>query len=252
MIIQQMKNTILLGILFTFIGLTSCKNNSQTSSDNAAGSSNLLSVTDFSDKLTATPDAIILDVRTPSEYNGGHIQHAINADINNPNFANTIGQLDKSKPIFVYCLSGARSRSAVEYLLSQGFSQLYDLEGGMMKWRAAGLPETTEATSEASAAAKGMDKLQFEALVKNDKIVLVDFYADWCQPCKKMEPYLHEISTEMANTVEVVRVNADENPVLMKDLGIDALPTIQVYKQNELAWNHVGFIDKASLVKELK
>jgi thioredoxin len=79
----------------------------------------------------------------------------------------------------------------------------------------------------------------------------VDFYADWCAPCKKMKPYLDEISTEMADKVVVLRINADDNKQLCKDLKIDALPVLHVYKNAVKTWTNVGFIEKADVVKQL-
>ncbi len=59
---------------------------------------------------------------------------------------------------------------------------------------------------------------------------IIDFYADWCKPCKMMKPYLDEISEEMKDKVVVYRINADDNPELCKDLAVEALPTIFIYK----------------------
>jgi thioredoxin-like negative regulator of GroEL len=67
-----------------------------------------------------------------------------------------------------------------------------------------------------------------------------------------MQPYLNEISIDMADKVRVVRINADENQALCKELKIDALPVLQLYKNKNLTWKNVGFIEKAEVVKQLK
>jgi thioredoxin 1 len=131
---------------------------------------------------------------------------------------------------------------------SDGFKTVFELDGGIMKWRGANLPETTDNT----VASNGMTKLQFDALLNSDKIVLIDFYADWCAPCKKMKPYLDEISKDMADKVLVIRINADDNQALFKELKIDALPVLQLYKNKTLTWTNTGFIDKAEVVKQLQ
>ena len=115
-----------------------------------------------------------------------------------------------------------------------------------MKWRAADLPETT------NTAATGMTKQQFDDLLNTDKIVLIDFYADWCGPCKKMKPYLDEISNDMKDKVQVIRINADDNQALCKALKIDALPVLQIYKSKNLSWTNSGFIEKDAVVKQLQ
>jgi thiol-disulfide isomerase/thioredoxin len=58
----------------------------------------------------------------------------------------------------------------------------------------------------------GLTKAKYDALLKTDKIVLVDFYADWCGPCKKMKPSIEEIAEEMKDKVVVMRIDADQNP----------------------------------------
>jgi thioredoxin len=130
---------------------------------------------------------------------------------------------------------------------SEGFKTVYELDGGIMKWRGANLPETTEN----KVISNGMSKQQFDALLKSDKVMLVDFYADWCAPCKKMKPYLDEISKDMADKVVLIRINADDNQALCKELKIDALPVLQIYKNKNLTWINEGFIEKAEVVKKL-
>ena len=103
---------------------------------------NVLSPTEFSQKLEKTPNAILLDVRSPEEYSGGHLKNAKNIDWNGTNFDQQISKLDKTKPVFVYCLAGGRSASAASHLKSKGFTKVYDLEGGIGNWRKAKLPET--------------------------------------------------------------------------------------------------------------
>ena len=172
--------------------------------------------------------------------------NAKNIDWNGNDFQVQVSQLDKSKPVFVYCLSGGRSSSAAKQMRESGFKQVYELSGGIMKWRAADLPETTSTNS------TGITKQQFDDLLNTDKIVLIDFYADWCGPCKKMKPYLDEISIDMKDKVQVIRINADDNQALCKALKIDALPVLQVYKSKNLSWTNSVFIEKDAVVKQLQ
>ena len=207
-----------------------------------------LSATEFAEKIKELPTAPILDVRTPDEFSNGHLVNALNYDWNGNEFDKQIAPLDKSKPVFVYCLSGGRSSSAANKMRADGFKTVYELDGGIMKWRGSNLPETTDNTD----ASNGMTKQQFEALLNSDKLVLIDFYADWCAPCKKMKPYLDEISEDMADKVLVIRINADDNQALCKELKIDALPVLQLYKNKKLTWTNTGFIDKAEVLKQLQ
>ncbi len=212
------------------------------------GTKTNLSALEFAAKINKLPDAPIVDVRTPEEFSKGHLVNALNYNWNGDEFEKQIATLEKSKPVLVYCLSGGRSSSAAQKMRSSGFKTVYELDGGIMKWRGASLPETTDN----KIAAKGLTKNQFDALLNSDKIVLIDFYADWCGPCKKMKPYLDEIAKDMADKVEVIRINADDNQALCKELKIDALPVLQVYKNKTLSWTNTGFIEKTEVVKQLR
>lgn len=81
--------------------------------------------------------------------------------------------------------------------------------------------------------------------------MLVDFYADWCAPCNKMKPYLDEISNDMAEKVVVVRIYADDNKQLCKELKVDALPVLQLYKNKALTWTNTGYITKEEVLKQI-
>lgn len=229
----------LLSITLLTLILISCSNGQTTGS---------LSASQFSAKLKELPDAPILDVRTPEEFSNGHLKNARNYDWNGAEFEQQIGSLDKSNPVFVYCLSGGRSAAAAGKMRADGFKEVYELEGGLMQWRSKNLPETTSNES----LSKGMSKQDFEGLINSDKLVLIDFYADWCVPCKKMEPYLNEISTELKNKVTVIRINVDENQALCKELGISAIPVLQVYKNKKITWTNTGFIEKEKVLQHLK
>jgi rhodanese-related sulfurtransferase len=155
--------------------------------------------------MKSCSEAVLLDVRTAEEFEKGHLSKALNIDWNGDDFVAKIAPLDKSKPIFIYCLSGARSAAAAAKMRSDGFKTVVELQGGILKWRASNLPETKGDPVKTA----GMSQPDFEALLKTEKLVLIDFYADWCAPCKKMAPYLEEIKAEMAEKVSVVRINAD-------------------------------------------
>ncbi len=232
----------LLSIALAAILFNSC------SSGQTNGIKTNLSATEFADKIKELPNATLIDVRTPDEFSKGHLANANNYDWNGTEFDNQIAPLDKSEPVFVYCLSGGRSSSAANKMRSDGFTQVYEMDGGIMKWRGENLPETTDN----AVVSNGMSKQQFDALLISDKLVLIDFYADWCAPCKKMKPYLEEISKEMVDKVVVIRINADDNHALCKELKIDALPVLQLYKNKTLSWTNTGFIEKAEVVKQLQ
>lgn len=206
-----------------------------------------LEATAFNSMIHSDPVPVLLDVRTAEEYLGGHIEGAVNIDWYDTAFSSLVSGFDRNRMVLVYCLSGKRSASAADRLRGMGFKTVVNLKGGIMQWRAAGLPEAG-----GTAAATGMTRESFQQTVSGDKLILVDFYAEWCQPCKKMKPYLEEIAAEMAATVTVLRLDADANRQLCKDLKVDGLPVLQLYRSGELLWNNTGFIEKAAVVEVLR
>ena len=101
-------------------------------------STNDLSVSEFSNKVAET-GVITLDVRTPGEFNDGHIEGALLVDFQSGNFENEIASLDKSKTYAVYCRSGSRSGQAVKVMSEAGFTNIYNLNGGVIDWANAGM-----------------------------------------------------------------------------------------------------------------
>jgi len=96
----------------------------------------------FKSKLAATPNAVVLDVRTPEEVSKGKIAGAVNIDLNGPDFEKKIEALDKTKTYFVYCAKGGRSSQAVDQMQAAGFTKLYNLADGIAGWKEQGLPLT--------------------------------------------------------------------------------------------------------------
>ncbi len=241
-----MRRYIFYIITLSIVFVNSCSNG-QNKTDAQTKNYNL-SVAEFSEKIKQMPAAPIIDVRTPGEFTNGHIANALNIDWKSGSFESKISQLDKNKAVFVYCYSGNRSTAAANKMRSLGFKEVYELSGGIIKWRTAGMPETTANTEPSN----GMNKQQYENMLNSDKLVLVDFYAEWCAPCKKMKPYLDEIGKEMADKVKVVRIDADVNKQLTKELGISGLPVLFLYKNNILKWQNEGLISKEDIIKQIK
>ena len=101
------------------------------------GQSNLISCNSVAE-LINSQDINLIDVRTPDEFQSGHIVGAQNIDFYDPNFQKKINQLDKSIPIVLYCRSGKRSARCAAKISDDGFKIIYDLEGGIVEWTLAG------------------------------------------------------------------------------------------------------------------
>jgi len=98
-----------------------------------------VSAKDFQQLIKANSNAIILDVRTPNEVAQGIIKNAEKIDFYDPEFKAKLDKLDKSKPVLIYCRSGRRSGIAMSTLRELGFSEVYNLQGGIIEWSAAGM-----------------------------------------------------------------------------------------------------------------
>lgn len=86
------------------------------------------------------PELMLIDVRSPAEYQSGHIKNAINLEINAVTIESELDRLPRDTPILVYCKSGARSLRAAKMLSNAGFKNVMTLEGGITSWTKAGLP----------------------------------------------------------------------------------------------------------------
>lgn len=92
----------------------------------------------------------------------------------------------------------------------------------------------------------------FEEIIKNkEELVLVDFWAPWCGPCKIIGPFLDELSIQFENNLIVAKVNVDENPELAAQFGIRNIPTILFFKKGEIVDKSVGVSNKANLENKI-
>lgn len=238
---RRMKYVSILLIVGMSVAVINC-NNAQ-----ALKESTSLPAEAFANKLKQTPNAILLDVRTPEEFSEGFIPGARNLNYNSSAFRTQIDALDKDTPYFVYCLSGGRSSSAAKYMRNNGFREVYDMKGGTLAWKNSSFELTTNSSQKAA-----VDKISMEdynKIIAADKILVIDFYAPWCGPCKKMEPMLEEFARENEGKIRVIRLNVDENKQLAMQLGIDAIPVVKVFKDGSEAWSHTGLLEKPALME---
>ncbi len=224
------------------------QNNDVSSTQNANLQDYKLSPAAFQKTINSNKNAVIIDVRTSEEFSSGALANAINVDFRDKYFETRVKDMDVNKVYFVYCLSGGRSGNAATFMRKNGFKNVYEMAGGMLAWNKVGLPITQ------SSNAPLKDKLSaedYKAMTNSEKIVLIDFYAPWCGPCRQMLPLIEEISKEYEGKAKIIRINIDENKMLTKQLGIDEIPFFKLYKNGEEKGNFIGQLDRPTFERIL-
>lgn len=122
--------------VFVLVFITSCGNWKHTK----GFSYEEYSIDDYQKKLSENSNYLIVDVRTPGEFNKGHIEHAINISYFGSGFREATDKLDKSKLIFMYCETQHRSPLASKIMKKEGFTHIIDLKGGFIKWQKQNMP----------------------------------------------------------------------------------------------------------------
>lgn len=209
--------------------------------------SDLLTFEQFDEKFKAAgTNAQILDARSPEEYGQNHLERAVNFNTTDKtDFEKESAKLDKSKPVFIYAIANTRSIILAKELTNAGFNDVTVIPGGLSKWIGLGRPVV-------STVGKGLSAQQYSAVVKDDKLVLVNFGSRYCGSCKKLAPAVDSIKNEYSSSLKVVKIEAYENKELTKELGVVELPTLILYKNNKVVWQKSGVTPKPEIEKVLR
>lgn len=209
----------------------------------SAGAQNNTSLAaDEFEKAIQKDSVQLLDVRTAGEYKDGHIKNSLLADWKDEaEFSRRIGFIDKQKPVYVYCLGGGRSAAAAVKMRAMGYQHVYELQGGINAWKAGN--KNVEGRSNE----KQMSLPEFNTAINTGKFVLVDFGAEWCPPCKKMEPVLKSLQTNNPNKFTLVKVDGGRDEEILKKYDVTALPVFILFKNGLQVWRKDGIAEEKEI-----
>lgn len=88
---------------------------------------------------------------------------------------------------------------------------------------------------------------KFSELINGDTPVLVDFYADWCGPCKMMKPILDDVKTKIGDKATIIKINVDNNPAAAKAYQVQGIPTLILFKNGQVKWRQSGVVQAQML-----
>ena len=92
----------------------------------------------------------------------------------------------------------------------------------------------------------------FSELISGNTPVLVDFYADWCGPCKMMAPYLEEVATKMKGNLKVIKVDVDKNQQAAAKYQVQSIPTLILFQNGEIKWRQAGVVDPQTIISKVQ
>ena len=81
----------------------------------------------------------------------------------------------------------------------------------------------------------------FQDLIKGEKPILVDFYADWCAPCKAMNPILKSVKSKMGDQIKILKINVDKNQAVADKFNVRGIPTLILFQSNEIKWKNLAY-----------
>ncbi|HAN17641.1 MAG: thioredoxin [Bacteroidetes bacterium GWC2_33_15] len=94
--------------------------------------------------------------------------------------------------------------------------------------------------------------MSFNEIINDTKPVLVDFYADWCQPCKMVTPILKQVKEQLGDQVKIIKINVDTNPSVSANYNIRSIPTLILFRNGRQIWNKVGVAATSEIINKIK
>jgi len=205
-----------------------------------------LDAVEFNLLINSKP-GVLLDVRTIGEYQNGHIEEAGQLNYYALDFKQKLSLLPKDQPIYLYCNTGYRSERAARILSEEGYTRIYNLEHGIMEWNLMELPVAVDPD-----ARPDRENLytpdDFNKLIASQSLVMIDFYAPWCAPCRSMMPMIDSLMVAYHPDIKIVKINVDASKTLAKELKLNSVPYFRFYRNGKESKSLTGVQSKNDLV----
>jgi thioredoxin len=127
-----------------------------------------------------------------------------------------------------------------------GFQQVFELKGGMNAWK------SENKVVEGKSTQKEMSSIEFNNAINLDSFVLVDFGAEWCPPCKKMEPVIERLKKNNASKLSIVKVDGGRDETILKTFHVTALPVFILFKGGKQIWRKEGIVEEKEIAALIK
>ena len=201
------------------------------------GNTNTIALEAFYTKIRSEKNPQIIDARGAEEFALNHINGAVNFNQQSENYTKYAAKLDKSKPVFIYSIGAGRSVTLTNELLKNGFTEVYNLEGGIANWIGGGKPFYSNSKSILSI-------VEYKKIIAENNTVLVDIGSRYCGACKKVKPVLETIQGEYGEKVKIVEIDLEDNPQVIADLKtVTVFPTLILYQNGKIVFKKEGFAD---------
>lgn len=201
----------------------------------------VLELNDFKAKVSE-PNAQVLDIRSEEEYKKEHIAKAINIS-SDADFKAMSNLLYSDVPTYIYGNTESEAILVAQKLNALEFKDLFVLKGGFSDWKGAGLP--VEAQKEKKIYES--DTIPFEVARNGSKLVVADFNAVWCKPCKMLEPFIHRLHDNRSDEVIVYSIDTDKRKDLMEEYKAYSIPLVLFMKNNKILYRSEGYMEEAEL-----
>ena len=241
----NLNNTLFkIKYLFSLTCFISCFN----VNNNQIKSIDILELSKFSNFDNVT----LLDVRTDEEIENGCLFNSTHIDYYDENFLYKINLLNKNKPIYIYCKVGGRSSKAAEKILNAGFKNVYNLQGGFLKWSNYKFPVQINNKLSVRSSNQKYRFHNLDSLKANNNNILIYISTKWCAPCREMSPLIDKLENEFSEKLEIVKFDLDENNFLNQTYNISSIPMFVLYQNSEEVWRKNGIIAYDEIVRKIK